>query len=63
MVWNSSLARTDEFRLKNVAIKTFMSDPGVHHTFYVHALYTRDDRCSMYRVCPHLESSTQGLKK
>jgi len=28
----SSLARTDELRLKNVTIKTFLSHPGVHHT-------------------------------
>ena len=29
---NSRLARTDELRLKNVTIKTFLPDPGVHHT-------------------------------
>ena len=28
----SRLARTDELRLKNVTIKTFLPDPGVHHT-------------------------------
>ena len=33
MSLSSSLARTDELRLKNVTIKTFLSDPGVHHTY------------------------------
>ena len=29
---NSRLSGTDEYRLKNVTIKTFLPDPGVHHT-------------------------------
>ena len=34
---NSRLSGTDEYRLKNVTIKTFLSDPGVHQTcnFYI----------------------------
>ena len=29
---NSRVSGTDELRLKNVTIKTFLPDPGVHHT-------------------------------
>ena len=31
---SSRLARTDELRLKNVTIKTFLPDSGVHHTSF-----------------------------
>ena len=38
-LYSWSLARTDESRLKNVTIKTFLPHPGVHHLLSILSVF------------------------